>query len=68
MNLNKRTNENGRETDRSISDESVQKHTSLNGNGMYMRDRPDAMTRNSKEQMIELSKLMFGNPDRKSVV
>ena len=62
MNLNKRTNEKNRKTDRSISDESIQKRTSLNGNGMYMRNRPDAMTRNPKEQIIELSKLMCDNP------
>ena len=29
---------------------------------MYMRNRPNAMTRNPKEQIIELSKLMCGNP------
>ena len=29
---------------------------------MYLRDRPDAMTRNPKKQIIELSKLMSGNP------
>ena len=61
MNLNKRTNEKNRKTDRSISDESVQKCTSLNGNGMYMRNRP-AITRNPKEKIIELNKLMCGNP------
>ena len=62
MNLNKRTNEKSRKTDRSISDESVQKRTSLNRNGMYVRNRPNAITRNPKEKIIELSKLMCGNP------
>ena len=62
MNLNKRTNKKSRKTDRSISDESVQECTSLNGNGMYMRNWPTAVTRNPKEQVIELSKLMRGNP------
>ena len=62
MNLYKRTNENSRKTNRSIIDESVQKRTSLNGNGMYVRNRPNAMTRNPKVQIIELSKLMCCNP------
>ena len=61
MNLNKRTNKKSRKTDRSISDESVQECTSLNGNGMYMRNWPTAVTRNPKEQVIELGKLMCGN-------
>ena len=62
MNLNNRMNEKSRKTYRSISDESIQKCTSLSRNGMYMRNRPNAMTRNPKEQIIELSKLMCGNP------
>ena len=62
MNLYKRTYEKSRKTNRSISDESVQKRTSLNRNGMYVRNRPNAMTRNPKEQIIGLSKLMCGNP------
>ena len=61
MNLNKRTNKKSKKTDRSISDESVQKCTSLNGNSMYMRNRPNVVTRNPKEQVIELVKLMCGN-------
>ena len=62
MNLYKRMYEKSRKTDRSISDESIQKCTSLSRNGMYVRNRPDVMTRNPKEQIIELSKLMCGNP------
>ena len=62
MNLNKRTNEKSRKTDRGISDESIQEPTSLNRNGMYLRNKPNAMTRNPKEKIIELSKLMCGNP------
>ena len=61
MNLNKRTNKKSRKTDRSISDESVQECTSLNGNGMYIRNRSNVVTRNPKEQVIELDKLMCGN-------
>ena len=55
MNLYKRTHEKSRKTNRSISDESVQKRTSLNRNGMYVRNRPNAMTRNPKVQIIERS-------------
>ena len=62
MNLNKRTNEKSRKTNRSINDESGQEHTFLNGNGKYVRTRPDIITRNPKEQIIELSKLMCVNP------
>jgi len=62
MNLKKRTNEKSRKTDRSISDESVQERTSLNGNDMYVRNRPNVMARNPEEQIVELSKLMYGNP------
>ena len=61
MNLNRRTNKKSRKTDRSISDESVQERTSLNENGIYMRNRPNIVTRNAKEQVIELCKLMCGN-------
>ena len=49
MNLNKRTNEKSRKTDRNISDESIQEFTSFNGNGIYVRNRSNAMIRNPKE-------------------
>ena len=61
MNLNERTNEKSRKNDRSISYESIQEHTSLNGTGMYIRNRSNVVTRNPKEQVIELNKLMCGN-------
>ena len=61
MNLDKRMNKKSRKTYRSISDESVKERTSLNGNGMYMRNRSNALTRNPKEQVIKLDKLMCGN-------
>ena len=41
--------------------QSVQECTSLNGNGMYIRNRSNVVTRNPKEQVIELDKLMCGN-------
>ena len=62
INLYKKMNKKSRKTHRSISDESVQKRTSLNRNCMDMRDRPDTMTRNPKEHIIELNKLMSSNP------
>ena len=62
MNLNKRTNKNGRETNRSINDESVQERTSFNKNGVNMRNGPNTMTGYPKKQVIELNKLMRGNP------
>ena len=61
MNLNQGTNEKSRKTHRSIRHKGIQKCTSLNRNGMQMRDRPDRMTRNSEKQIIDLSKLMRGN-------
>ena len=36
----------------------IQKCTSLNGNSVKVRDRPNRMTRNLEKQIIELSKLM----------
>ena len=62
MNLNKWTNKKCRETNRSISDESVQERTSLNKNGVNMRNGPNTMTGYPKKQVIKLSKLMRGNP------
>ena len=58
MNLNKTANEKSEKTHRSISDESVQKRTSLNRNSMNMRDRPNTVTRNLEKQIVELKKLM----------
>ena len=61
MNLNQRSNEKSRKTYRSISHKGIQKCTSLNRNGVQVRDRPNRMTRNPEEQIIELSKLMRAN-------
>ena len=58
MNLYKRANEKRRKTHRSISDKSIQEHTSLNGNRMKMRDRPYTMIRKTEKQIVELRKLM----------
>ena len=61
MNLNKWAIEKSGKTHRSISDESVQECTSLNGNSMKMRYRPYNMTRNPEKQIIEFGKLMRSN-------
>ena len=61
MNLNQRSNEKSRKTHISISHKGIQKCTSLNRNGLQVRDRPNRMTRNLKEQIIELSNLMRGD-------
>ena len=61
MNLNKWANEKSGKTHRSISNESIQKRTSLNRNSMKMRYMPNAMTGYPKKQIIELSKLMKGD-------
>ena len=61
LNLNKWANEKRGKTHKNISDESVQKRTSLNRNSINMRDRPNTVTRNSKEQIVELNKLMRSN-------
>ena len=58
INLNKWAYEKRWKTRKSVSDKSVQKHTSFNGNSIKMRDRPNKMTRNPEKQVVELSKLM----------
>ena len=62
MNLNQGTNEKTRKTHRSISHKGIQKCTSLNRNGVQVRDGLDEMTRNSEKQVMNLSQLMRGNP------
>ena len=58
MYLNKRSNEKSRKTHKNVNNKGIQKCTSLNGNSMKMRDRPNGMKRNLEKQIIELSKLM----------
>ena len=62
MNLNQGSNENSRKTHRSIYHMDIHKCTSLNRNGVQVRDRPDGMTRNPEKQIMNLSQLMRGNP------
>ena len=44
-----------------MSHKSIQKCTSLNRNGVQVRDGPNRMTRNSEKQIVEISKLMSGD-------
>ena len=61
MNLNQGSNEKNRKTHRSISHKGIQKCTSLNRNGVQVRDGPDRMTRNLEKKIMNLGKLMGGN-------
>ena len=62
MYLNQRTNEKMRKAHRSISDKRIQKCTSLQRNGVQMRDRPDWMARNPNEKIMNLGLLVRGDP------
>ena len=57
MNFVQRTKKKMRKTNRSIRNKSIQKCTSLQRNGVQMRDRPQGMTRYLKEKIGSLSKL-----------
>ena len=58
MNLNQGTNKKSWKIHRSINHKGIQKCTSLNRNGVQVRDGPDKMTRNPEKQVMNLSKLM----------
>ena len=62
MNLNQGSNEKSGKTHRSICQKGIQKCTSLNRNGVQVRDGPDGMTRNPEKQIMNLGQLMRGNP------
>ena len=51
-----------RKANRSISNQGIQKCTTLQRNGVQMRDRPKRMTSNPKEVIMNLSKLSSGDP------
>ena len=46
----------------SISHKGIQKCTSLNRNGVQVRDGPDRMTRNPEKQVMNLGQLMRSDP------
>ena len=62
MNLNQGLNEKIRKTHRSICDKGIQKCTSLDRNGIQVRDGPDGMTRNFEKQVMNLGQLMRSDP------
>ena len=62
MNLNQRTNEKMRKTNRSISNKHIQKCTMLQRNGVQMRDRPKRVTSNPKEKIVNLSEFSSRDP------
>ena len=57
INFVQRTKKQMRKTNRSISNKIVQKCTSLQRNGVHMRNRPQGMTHYPKEKIRSLSEL-----------
>ena len=51
-----------RKANRSISNKGIQKCTTLQRNGVQMRDRPRRMTNNPKEKILYLSELSSSDP------
>ena len=62
INLNQRTNEKMRKANRSISNKGIQKRIMLQKNGVQIRDRPQRMTNNPKEKIVNLSELSSSDP------
>ena len=62
MNFIQKTKKQMRKTNRSIRNKSIQKCTSLQKNGVQMRDRPQGMTRYPKEKIGSLSELSRSDP------
>ena len=62
MNLNQRANEKMRKAHRSIRNKGIQKCTSLQRNGVQIRDRPNGMARNLEKEIMSLGQLMKGDP------
>ena len=62
MNLNQGSNEKRKKTYRSICPKSIQKCTSLQRNGVQVRDGPDRMARNPEKEILNLGQLIRGDP------
>ena len=62
INLSQRMKKQMRKTNRSISNKGIQKRTMLQRNGVQMRDKPQRMTSNPEEKMVNLSKLSNSDP------
>ena len=67
-NLNQRTNEKMRKAHRSISDKGMQKRTTLDRDGVRMRDGPDGMARNLEKEIMSLGQLVRGDPRIKTLL
>ena len=61
MHLNQRANEKMRRAHRSIRNKSIQKRTSFQSNGVQMRDMPNGMARNPKNEIMSLDQLVRGD-------
>ena len=62
INLNQRTNEKMRKAHKSIKDKGIQKRTTLDRDGVQIRDRPDGTARNPKKEIMSLGQLVRGDP------
>ena len=62
MNLNQRANEKMRKAHRGIRNKGIQKRTSLQMNGVQMKDGLDGMARNLEKEIMSLDQLMRGDP------
>ena len=62
MNFVQRMKEQVRKTDRRTRHESIEKHTSLQRDGVEMRNRPQGMTRYPKKKIGSLKKLRRRDP------
>ena len=62
MNLNQGKNKKMRKTHRSVCDNGIQKRTTLDRDGVQMRDRSQRMTSNLKEKIMNLSQLNKRDP------
>ena len=62
MNLNQGMNKKMKKAHRSISYKGKQKRIMLQRNGVQMRDRPQGMTSNPKEEIVNLSGLNSSDP------
>ena len=62
INLSHRMKKQMRKTNRNISNKGVQKCTMLQRNGVQMRERPQGMTSNPKEEIMSLNELNSSDP------
>ena len=62
MKLNQRMNEKMRKVHWSIRDKGIQKRTTLDRDGVQIRDRPDGTARNPKKEIMSLGQLVRGDP------